>query len=236
MLTFRVLAVLLHYPDQALLDNAEELVAALRREDFLQGGELATVTEFISQLRRRDLLEAQALYVDTFDRGRSRSLHLFEHVHGESRERGKAMVELLQVYRRAGFDICMPELPDYVPLFLEFLSTLPLEEALDWLGQTGHLLQTLHARLAERASPYAALLSPLVRLAGLDPEDARLRQRIADEQPDDTRQALDDVWMEEQVTFGQDSGDCGSTCAPRVPYAREAHGPARHTDPLRGEL
>lgn len=210
MLTLKILAALLHYPGEELQTHGSELIAALAEEDLLQAAECEAVVGFIDRLRASDLLEAQAAYVETFDRGRSRSLYLFEHVHGESRDRGEAMVELLRVYRQAGFDISVSELPDYVPLFLEFLSTLPADHALAWLEETGHLLQMLHARLAGRASPYAVLLEPLVRLAGLDPHDAELSEQVAAEKPDDTRQALDRVWMEAPVTFGPEGGSCGA--------------------------
>lgn len=210
MLTLKVLAALLHYPGEELQTHSDELVAALAEDGLLQTAERDAVDRFIDRLCKNDLLEAQAAYVETFDRGRSRSLYLFEHVHGESRDRGEAMVELLRVYRRAGFDISVAELPDYVPLFLEFLSTLPAEQALAWLEETGHLLQMLHARLAGRANPYAVLLEPLVRLAGLDPHDVELSEQVAAEKPDDTRQALDSVWMEEPVTFGPEGGSCGA--------------------------
>ena len=213
LLTLKVLAALLHYPDEELQAHGNELIAVLADDELLKAEERGAVVDFIDRLCDNDLLEAQSEYVDTFDRGRSRSLYLFEHVHGESRDRGEAMVELLHVYREAGFDISVPELPDYVPLFLEFISTLPAEQALAWLEETGHLLQMLHARLAGRGNPYAVLLEPLVRLAGLDPHDAEFSEEIAAEKPDDTRQALDSVWMEEPVTFGPEGGTCGSDAA-----------------------
>lgn len=214
MLTLKILAVLLHYPDQALQDHGGALIEALAREDLLERQELGAVVAFIERLRATDLFDAQATYVDTFDRGRSRSLYLFEHLHGESRDRGEAMVELRQVYRRAGLDIAIRELPDYLPLFLEFLSTLPGEQALAWLEETGPLLQRLHARLAEGGSHYAGLVSPLVRLAGSSTEDVRLRGEIAREQPDDTGQALDRVWQESPVSFGPQGGCVGTSPHP----------------------
>ncbi len=208
MSTLKVIAALLHYPDEALQSHTGELLAALDADGLLKGTRRAAVDGFIERLREQDLLELQAEYVETFDRGRARSLYLYEHVHGESRDRGQAMVELTQVYRVHGFEIAAVELPDYVPLFLEFLSTLPLEEALGWLEDVGHILQLLHARLLERTSPFAVLLEPLVRLAGLSPEEA-VRELVAKEKPDDTPEALDRVWMEAPVTFGPEGG-CGS--------------------------
>ena len=218
MPTLKIFAALLHYPDQALQDHGAELTEALMREDRLQGPERDALVDLIERLRTSDLFDAQAVYVDTFDRGRARSLYLFEHLHGESRDRGTAMVELLHIYRQAGLEIAGRELPDYLPLFLEFLSTQPPESALSWLEEIGPVLQRLHARLAERGSPYTAVLAPLVRFAGLDPEDAGLRAQIAAEPRDDTRQALDQVWQEAQVSFGAQEGDGnhGASCPPHI--------------------
>ncbi|HEX8981119.1 MAG TPA: nitrate reductase molybdenum cofactor assembly chaperone [Parasulfuritortus sp.] len=205
---FKILAILLHYPDQAVQEHGGELIEALELDSLLEAAERAGIAAFVSRLRAADLLDAQAAYVETFDHGRARSLHLFEHVHGESRDRGTAMIELLEVYRDAGFAIAVPELPDYLPLFLEFLSTLAADQALAWLGDTGHLIQMLHARLVADDNPYSVLLAPLVRLAGLDPADDELCARLAAEPPDDTAQALDRAWDEAPVTFGPAAG-CG---------------------------
>lgn len=202
MLTLKVIAALLHYPDEALQEHVEELGAALERERSLETGARQTLAKLIAQLHDEDLFELQARYVDTFDRGRACSLYLFEHVHGESRERGGAMIELRGVYRAAGFEISSPELPDYLPLFLEFLSTRPVEEARGWLAQVGSVVQLLHARLLRRASPYAAALVPVLALAGLETEDTQLREQIAGEVRDDTPEALDRAWAEAPVSFG----------------------------------
>lgn len=208
MSTIKILATLLHYPDDRLQAHSDDLIAALDDEGLINGARRAAVVAFIERLRGDEILDLQAEYVETFDRGRARSLYLYEHVHGESRDRGQAMVELTQVYRAHGFEITASELPDYLPLFLEFLSSQPLEEAIGWLEDVGHVLQLLHARLVERASPYAVVLEPLVRLAGLAPEDS-VREQVAKETPDDTPEALDRVWMEAPVTFGPEEG-CGS--------------------------
>ncbi len=210
MSTLKVLAALLHYPDEALQGAADELAAALDADGLLPDAPRAAVRGFIARLREADLLTLQAEYVDTFDRGRARSLYIYEHLHGESRDRGRAMVELKRLYRAHGFAIRGPELPDYLPLFLEFLSTRPLEEALGWLEQIGEVLQLLHARLAGRASPYAALFEPLARLGGERAEEVGVRARVAQESADDTPAALDGAWMEAPVTFGPEDGVRGT--------------------------
>ena len=82
-------------------------------------------------------MDLQERYVASFDRGRARSLYLFEHVHGESRDRGQAMVNLLEIYRRHEFELNARELPDYIPLFMEYLAQRPDGEALDLLADNG---------------------------------------------------------------------------------------------------
>lgn len=209
--TLKVFAALLHYPDAALAGAAAELVGALDGDGLLDRRQREDIVGFIERMRERDPLELQAEYVDTFDRGRARSLYLYEHLHGESRDRGQAMVELKRFYRMHGFAISGPELPDYLPLFLEFLATRPRTEAVEWLEQIGDVLQLLHARLAARDSPYAAILEPLARLAGEATGDAALAARVAGERPDDTPAALDRVWAEAPVTFGP--GNTRPPCA-----------------------
>jgi len=214
MQTFKVIAALLHYPDAALQAASDELIAALDEEGLLGPQTRERIVALIRELGAEDLLLAQERYVDTFDRGRARSLYLFEHVHGDSRDRGPAMVELQQEYEARGFAIDCVELPDYVPMFLEFCSTLPPEEAIGWLEQVGHLLELLHARLARHDSRYAVLLEPLLVLADRPINDEALREQVANEERDDTPEALDSVWMEEPVTFGPgESCDSSSTSA-----------------------
>jgi nitrate reductase delta subunit len=158
-----------------------------------------------------DLYDLQERYGLLFDRTRSLSLHLFEHVHGESRDRGQAMVDLMLVYEKAGMVIGPSELPDYLPLFLEFLSTQPLAEALDLLAQPSHILAALAERLRKRKSSYWAVLEALAKLAEADLGTAEVRQLVdlPEDDPEDLA-ALDAQWMDEEVRFGPDAQDqCG---------------------------
>ncbi len=216
MMILKLIAVLLHYPDEELQGSALELLAAVRQDAHLDDGQRERLADFIGALAESDLMELQARYVETFDRGRSLSLHLFEHVHGESRDRGQAMVDLLSVYERHGFRVALSELPDYLPLFLEFLSTLPESEARQWLGEVSHILQLLHARLVEREQPYAVLFEPLLTLAGAELLPAEVERRVRGEERDDTPEALDKIWAEEPVTFGPGAAGCPAA-QPRRP-------------------
>ena len=128
-LTLRVMAHLLSYPDATLREHLPELRDALRSERALSSSRLAELDALIGSLERGDALETEADYVELFDRGRRTSLHLFEHVHGDSRDRGPAMIDLAQTYEKAGLYLGPDELPDYLPAVLEFASTQPPKEA-----------------------------------------------------------------------------------------------------------
>jgi len=145
----------------------------------------------------------QERYVELFDRTRSLSLHLFEHVHGESRDRGQAMIDLKNLYEKHGLSFSTSELPDYLPAFLEFLSTRPSAEARQLLGQPAHILAALAERLEKRDAPYAAVFRALEALAvpAADSEQMDVVPEGADADPNDFA-ALDAQWEEEAVTFG----------------------------------
>jgi nitrate reductase delta subunit len=185
-LSLRVLARLLAYPDAELLGHLPEMREALRGERALTAQRMAEVEALMDALASTDSLESESAYVQLFDRGRSTSLHLFEHVHGESRERGPAMIDLAKTYDQAGLHLAPGELPDYLPVVLEFASTQPPREARAFLGEMAHLLNGLFGALQQRGSAYASVLGALLELAG---EQAR-PVVLAPEEP------LDDSWSE----------------------------------------
>src|SRR3546814_5736889 len=164
MLTFKVLAALLVYPEREVIDSLDEMAAIVDREKLLPAAARADLRAFMETLKATDLMEAQANYISLFDQSRSLSLHLFEHIHGESRDRGQAMVDLLQHYRANGLDLTTAELPDYLPLFLEFLSLQPVGGIQDLLGETAGIISLLRARLEKRRTPYAAVLGAIETL------------------------------------------------------------------------
>ena len=187
--TLRALAALLSYPDEALREALPEIRAAVPRE----------VEPLIDEIAEYGLYGAQERYVALFDRSRALSLHLFEHVHGESRDRGQAMVDLLAMYEARGLTVREHELPDYVPAFLEFLSVLDIEDARRLIGETAHILRALGDRLAERGSCYAAVFSALLALGRMPGLNKAITERVPAEHD---RAALDAQWMDPEVTFG----------------------------------
>ncbi|WP_086466076.1 nitrate reductase molybdenum cofactor assembly chaperone [Oceanibaculum nanhaiense] len=213
MKSFKALSALLNYPSAELVAAMPEIRAVLTGEGLVPRSSLKALEPLLSSFETAELYDLQERYVLLFDRSRSLSLHLFEHVHGESRDRGQALVDLSQLYDKNGFFIVANELPDFLPLFLEFLSTLPFGEATALLGETVHILAVLRQRLEKRESPYAALFAAVEALSAVraDPK-AAAEAAASDVMPDDLA-ALDREWEEAAVTFGpgEMTDDCSLT-------------------------
>ncbi|SFU52383.1 nitrate reductase molybdenum cofactor assembly chaperone [Halomonas korlensis] len=209
MLSLRVLARLLDYPSAELQVAAPEMIEILNAERRWSAALRTRLMDWCQRLLEADLMELQAEYVALFDKGRSTSLLLFEHVHGESRARGQAMVDLMAEYEAAGFELDARELPDYLPLFLEYLSTCREQDIGRWLGEIRHILALLTARLEERDADHALVPLALLALIGAEADVDAHRETVKDEAPDDTPEALDAVWEEEAVRFSAESDeDC----------------------------
>lgn len=203
MKTLKVLSALLSYPTAELGAAAPELAAVLDREKLLPKIERLELQGLIDNLASADLLDAQERYILLFDRTRSLSLHLFEHVHGESRARGQAMVDLIKVYEDGGYSPTTTELPDFLPLFLEFASTRPPADAIELLGQPIHVFTALAERLRKRKSPYHKIFAALVALGKVKPDAGTVARLMAEPDPEpDDLEALDAAWAEEEVLFG----------------------------------
>lgn len=188
--TLRVLAKLLSYPDAELRRHLPELRAALHGEGALSPARCTGLDELIDSLAQADALDAESSYVELFDRGRATSLHLFEHVHGDSRERGPALIDLAQTYEKTGLYLAPQELPDYLPAVLEFVSTQPPREARAFLAEMAHILSAIFTALQRHQSYYAIVLAALLELAGAEARSVEIA-------PDE---ALDASW-EEPVIF-----------------------------------
>ena len=215
MLTLKVLSNLLSYPEAETLTALDEMAAVIEQENRLLEDQKKPVLALINSYRGADLLDLQERYVALFDRGRYLSLHIFEHVHGESRDRGQAMVNLLQMYEAHGFEMSTHELPDYIPLFLEFLSQQESSEAIKLLQDAMPVLCLLGARLAERGSEFQVIFHTLEGIAG-EPEGINeIRQQAATETPDETLLHMDEIWEEEAVSF-MGAGDSCQTKAAAV--------------------
>lgn len=208
-LTHRALALLLRYPTEETLALLPAVGETLAADERLPAPIRRALGRLVAELAALDVYDAQERYVWLFDRTRSLSLNLYEHVHGESRDRGQAMVDLLALYRSKGLELTANELPDHLPVFLEFLSTQPDAEAASLLGEAAHVLSALGERLHRRQSPYRAVFGALAALAA-DPADAEALaalMREPDDNPDDL-EAMDRLWAETAVTFGPADVGC----------------------------
>ena len=190
--SLRVLAALLRYPDADFRAAIPELTQALQREAALPPARLQELMALLQRLQREDPFAVEADFVDLFDRSRGTALHLFEHVHGDSRERGPAMVDLQQTYERAGLFLAPGELPDHLAVVLEFASTQPAREARAFLGETAHIVRAIFSALQRRESPYASVLAAVLELAGERAEAVEIPP-----EPE-----LDEAWAEPEAFGG----------------------------------
>ncbi len=188
--SLRVLARLLSYPDAQLRADLADMRDALHSETAIGTARKAELVALMTTLAQGKPLELEADYVEIFDRGRATSLHLFEHVHGDSRDRGPAMIDLTQTYEKAGLFLGPDEMPDYLPVVLEFVSTQPPREARAFLSEMAHIFNAIFAALQQRNSAYASVLGALLELSG---EKAHPVKVVPDE-------PLDTTW-EEPVVF-----------------------------------
>lgn len=206
--TFKALSALLSYPTAELQQAAGEVGAALAAEAAIPAAVRTQLAKLVGEIAAGDMFDLQERYVLLFDRTRSLSLHLFEHVHGEGRDRGQAMVDLKNLYERSGLEVTAAELPDFVPLFLEFLSLRPAVEACELLGQPAHIFSALAERLRKRRSPYEAVFRALVALAAAKPKSEDVQALLQEPDADAADlAALDAAWEDEPVNFGPGAAD-----------------------------
>ena len=190
--SLRVLARLIAYPDAQLRSELDALLQVLDDEDAVPAKRRAELRALATGLLRQDPLVVEGHYVETFDRGRATSLHLFEHVHGDSRDRGPAMIDLVQTYEKAGLFLGPEELPDHLGVVLEFASTQPPALAKAFLGEMAHILNAVFSALLKRESPYAAVIAAVLELAGQKVQAVAIP----------VEESLDESWAEPQAFDG----------------------------------
>jgi nitrate reductase molybdenum cofactor assembly chaperone NarJ/NarW len=216
-LTLRVLARLLSYPDAALRAHLDELRQGLRSEAALQPARAAEVDALIDSLASQSAIDAEADYVQLFDSGRRTSLHLFEHVHGDSRDRGPAMIDLAQTFEAAGLYLAEGEMPDHLPVVLEYASTQPPREARAFLAEMAHIFNVIFSALDKRRSRYASVLGALIELGGEKASPVNL----PDEVP------IDETWSEPAAFDGCSSAGQSRPGQPQpIHVQRKSHGTA----------
>jgi nitrate reductase delta subunit len=207
-LTLRALGRLIGYPDADLRAVLPQLADALAVEHALKPERLRELQALCHQLAAQDPMDAEARYVETFDRGRQTSLHLFEHVHGDSRDRGPALIDLLQTYERAGLQFGAPELPDHLSVVLEFASTQPPEVAREFLAEMAHILTLVFSALLAQGNPYASVIAAVLEVSG-----QRVQAVVLPEEPE-----IDETWAEPEAFAG-----CSSQGQARPDGAQPLH-------------
>ncbi|WP_368911292.1 nitrate reductase molybdenum cofactor assembly chaperone [Taklimakanibacter deserti] len=223
--TFKALSVLLTYPTRELATAVPEIEAAIASEGLVSQAAAKQLRPLLADLSTVDLYDLQERYVELFDKTRRHSLHLFEHIHGESRVRGQAMVDLVEHYQKSGLLLSTRELPDFIPLFLEYLSASPIEEARGLLRETAHIFALLEEQLAKRNEAYAAVFTAILSIAG---EVARVDATIeAGDEPADLA-AIDAAWEETAVTFGPGNATDGCSIDRLRIQMRAANRDVRH--------
>jgi nitrate reductase delta subunit len=203
--TLKAISLILSYPTRELQEAMPEIGNVFAADGRLTVAARRALRPLVHDITQSDIYDLEERFVMLFDRSRTISLNLFEHVHGESRDRGGAMVSLMETYRDAGFEPVTSELPDHLPVLLEFLSTLPPVEAQETLADAAHIFEALATRLARRESPYGAVFAALLQLCGHTADAAAVAELLEEPETDpNDLEALDAVWEESEVVFGPD--------------------------------
>lgn len=212
MQTIKVLGALLLYPREGMIEALDEIQQVIEAEALLRPEQMLALGRFIAEMRHKELLDLQEQYVALFDTAPNRALHLFQHLYGDSSQRGQAMVDMIQQYRAHGYQPLSNELPDYLPMVCEFAAQLPEPEARVLLGRALPVLEVLERRLEEAGSAYRAVFSALIALAQSHEETAAIAQVLsARTQTDTDDQTVDEAWNEPLVDFSVPSDHLNNT-------------------------
>jgi nitrate reductase delta subunit len=199
--TYKIISLLMTYPNKEIYDFLPEVNASLQDENLLNTDSITGIDAFVEFFAQQPLTFWQEHYVQLFDYSRSVSLYLFEHVHGDSKDRGQAMVDLIDLYTENGLQINRPELPDYLPVFLEFLAIQTQSKAMDYLSEIIDIVGFIHKKLEDKDNPYKYLLSAIIQLSTRKPAEARI-EKMETEMPEIS---IDEAYEEEPVTFGDEN-------------------------------
>ncbi len=158
MRIYTIMARLLDYPDQELMANLPEMIKLLQQDPAVSGQEREALQQLIAWMQLHHLTGLQETYVQTFDMTPEHDLHLTHHLFGDDRGRGPALIDLSEYYKSMGLELEQGEIPDYLPLILEFVSTLDEMQARVFLGDAAKVLKVLAENLEKKGSPYARLM------------------------------------------------------------------------------
>lgn len=186
---FKLASLLLQYPDGPVLEARDEIVAAAHQLPAGRQGD--GIRSFAEWFRAQPVDELQRRYVETFDFVRRSSLYLTYHLLGDRRHRGMALLTLKQRYAAAGLELGDEELPDFLPVMLEFAS-MAVEPGVELLARHRDALELLRASLHESSSPWAQLVDAVCApLPGLTKAQITRIRRLAQEGPPDEEVGLE---------------------------------------------
>ena len=207
---YKLLGFLLAYPTDDWVVELGTCQKLLEKIDVISNDQHQSLTQLFDYLQTTELLDLEVNYVNLFDFRHLLSLHLFEHLYGDSRDRGQAMVDLVAQYEQANLQLNVGEMPDYLPVFLEYLTRLPCDEASQKLGIYVDTLALLEARLKKHASPYAVIFSILVFLSAAKPDDVFITKKMQNYAIKIDYKALDKLHEEPEV-FAKPEACVGKT-------------------------
>ncbi len=199
--TYRILSLLMTYPNAEIYSFLPQVKASVKEENLLDHEIIAGIDTFVDFFTRESVTFWQEFYVQLFDYSRSVSLYLFEHVHGDSKDRGQAMVDLIDLYKENGLQINRSELPDFLPVFLEFLALQTSVKASEYLTEIIDIVGFIHRKLEEKDNPYQYLLAAIISLSAKQPAEARIQQMASNM----TEISIDEAYEEKPVTFASDN-------------------------------
>jgi len=211
MITYKILGILLTYPNEEIVKNLHYVQKKLAEDKLLDQNSLGLMKEFVQYSQSNDVITLQENYTTLFDKCSTLSLHLFEHIHGESRDRGQAMVDLKDTYEKDGFHINASELPDYIPMFLEYLSTLEQKKAKELLSEPVKIFALLEKRLQEASSVYKNIFSILINIIGIS--NSKKNSLIEEEIKKGKsikRKTMDEEWEEQPAFDNSNKTSCGN--------------------------
>ena len=202
MQTIKALGVLLLYPEDAIIEALYELRQVIEKEPLLSPEQTAAVVHCIEAMRSQRLLALPEQHVQLFDNSPKHALYLFQHLYGDSPDRGPAMADLIEMYRDHGYQPMANDLPDYLPLYCEFAAQFEEQEARALLGRALPVLELIALRLEQQGSAYSGVFSALGSLAIADEETEAVAQLLkVQARNSKTEQTLDEAWQERPVSF-----------------------------------
>ncbi len=161
--SLHVLSVLLHYPDEDLFNRLNEIASAA--DQSRPADVKSAIQSFIGELETHSLIQVQERYTAVFDIDSATTMNMTYHAFGDNEKRAAALANLQHNYEQAGWERTTGELPDYLPMMLEFLSICPYPEYAEPVWECLQGVHPLVARLEKKAPVYAALLKPIARMA-----------------------------------------------------------------------